>query len=103
MRSFDVVALIHDDESLAEKIQEDRPEIMAQIRFGIEEELAYTLRDIFIRRTQLFFRAGDQGLGAIDRVATYMKKNLDWDDIRVEKEKEEYRTEVDRSRSWQKE
>ena len=103
MRSFDVVAMIHDDESLAAKIQDDRPEIMAQVRFGIEEELAYTLRDIFVRRTQLFFRAGDQALGAMDRVASYMMQQLDWDDVRLEKEKEEYRKEVARSRAWQKE
>ena len=54
MRSFDVVSLIEDEEHLSEKIQEDRPEIMAQVRFGIDEGWLFPLRDIFIRRTQLF-------------------------------------------------
>ena len=43
MRSFDVVSLIEDEEHLSEKIQEDRPEIMAQVRFGMDEELAFFL------------------------------------------------------------
>lgn len=101
MRSFDVVDLIQDDEQLAEKIQEGRPEIMAQVRFGIDEELAFSLRDIFIRRTQLFFRAHDQGLGAVDRVAQYMAQKLNWNDETTNKEIDAYHLEVNRSRAWQ--
>ena len=79
------------------------PEIMAQIRFGIDEELAFSLRDIFIRRTQLFFRAHDQGLGSVDRVAQYMAQRLDWNEERIKKEIELYHLEVHRSRAWQEE
>ena len=103
MRSFDVVDLIQDDERLSEKIQEDRPEIMAQIRFGIDEELAFSLRDIFIRRTQLFFRADDQGLRSVERVAHYMAQRLNWNEERIKKEIEVYHLEVHRSRAWQEE
>ena len=103
MRSFDVVDLIKEDDRLSEKIQEDRPEIMAQVRFGIDEELAFSLRDIFIRRTQLFFRAHDQGLSAVERVAGYMAERLSWNEDTIQKEKEAYYLEVNRSRAWQEE
>ena len=103
MRSFDVVSLIEDEEHLSEKIQDDRPEIMAQVRFGMDEELAFSLRDIFIRRTQLFFRAHDQGLGSAERVAQYMAQRLGWNEETIQKEIEAYHLEVDRSRAWQEE
>jgi len=103
MRSFDVVELIHQDDTLKERILPERPEIMAQVPFAIAEELANTLRDVFIRRTQIFFRAQDQGLSAVDRVAGYMGSTLNWDEERMEKEKQEYIAEVERSRAWQEE
>ena len=103
MRSFDVMDLIKSEEALADRIQEDRPEIMAQVRFGMDEELAFSVRDIFIRRTQLFFRAEDQGLGSLDHVAQYMAQKLGWNEETIEKEKEAYRVEVQRSRAWQEE
>ena len=75
--------------------------IMAQIPFAVQEEVAHTLRDVFIRRTQIFFRAHDQGLSAVDRVASYMGTLLGWDESRIALEKNEYIAEVERSRAWQ--
>ena len=95
--------LIQEDDALQERILPDRPEIMAQIPFAITEELANTLRDVFIRRTQIFFRAHDQGLSAVDRVAGYMATLLHWDEERIEQEKQAYIAEVERSRAWQDE
>ena len=69
----------------------------------MDEELAFSLRDIFIRRTQLFFRAHDQGLGSAERVAQYMAQRLGWNEETIQKEIEAYHLEVDRSRSWQEE
>ena len=103
MRAFDVVDQIQDDSMLKERILPERPEIMAQVLFAMEEEIAHTVRDILIRRTQIFFRAQDQGLSIVNKVATYMGSILNWDADRIESEKREYIAEVERSRAWQEE
>ena len=102
MRSIDVVELLDKDERLADRILEDRPEIMAQVHFAMEKEIALTVRDVLIRRTQIFFRDSNQGLDCVDRVVDYMARYLNWDESQKTREKEEYLREVERSRAWRK-
>ena len=103
MRSFDVIELINEDGSLADKIIDERPEIMAQVRFAVEQEICWTIRDVLIRRTQIFFRDAKQGLDCVERVGSYMAKLLDWNEEQRQKEEEAYIEEVQRSRAWQDE
>ncbi len=86
--------------TLCEPIIEGRPEIMAQVDFGVDEELAATVSDIMIRRTQIFFRDIDQGLGAAEKVASRMAALIGWDDEERQRWIEEYRAEVALSRRW---
>ena len=46
-----------------------RIEVLAQVDWAVNEELAGTVSDVMIRRTQLFYRDRDQGLGAAEAVA----------------------------------
>ena len=101
MRSFDVIELINEDGTLADKIIDDRPEIMAQVRFAIEQEISWTIRDVLIRRTQIFFRDTKQGMDCVERVGAYMAKILGWNDVQRQKEQEAYIEEVQRSQAWQ--
>ena len=55
-----------------------RPEILAQVDHSVEVELAATVRDFFIRRTQVYFRDRDQGLTAVEAVAARMRELLGW-------------------------
>ena len=57
MRALAIAERCADDASLAAPLVEGRPEILAQVDWGIDEELAATVSDILIRRTQLFYRA----------------------------------------------
>ncbi len=86
--------------AMAERLVAGRPEIVAQIDWAVEEELAAQVSDVMIRRTQLFYRDHDQGLGALDTVAARMQELLDWTDEEREASVADYRADVARSRRW---
>jgi len=80
-----------------------RPEIRGQIGWAVRREFALTVTDFMARRTQLFFRDVDQGLGALDLVAERMGALLGWSDDERRASGEGYRIEVERSRQWRAE
>ncbi len=100
MRGIQVAKRVAGDAALAERLVPGRPEILAQVDWAIDEELAATCVDLMIRRTQLFYRDLDQGLGAIDKVAERMAKKLGWDDAKRAAEAQAYRDEVALARRW---
>lgn len=100
MRGLDVARRVAADPALAEPLVEGRPEVLAQVDAAVEEELAKTVSDVMIRRTQLYFRDLDQGLGATEKVADRMAKLLGWDAERKTREVYAYQAEVARSRAW---
>jgi glycerol-3-phosphate dehydrogenase len=102
-RGADVARRAAQDQRLLAPITADRPEILAQVDHAVEVELASTLRDVLVRRTQVFFRAADQGLSGLARVAERMAELLGWDAARRESEEHAYATEVALSRQWQQE
>jgi glycerol-3-phosphate dehydrogenase len=103
MRALELARLCLATPSLTEPIIPGRVEIMAQVDFGVHEELAASVTDIMLRRTQIFFRDYDQGLGAVDKVATRMAHLIGWSDDEKQKSLDDYRAEVTRSRRWKEE
>lgn len=103
MRAPELARLVADDAGLAEPITEGRPEILAQIDWGVTQELAATVTDILLQRTQIYYKAEDQGVGAVRRVAQHMAELLDWDDQTVDEQIERYCRDVELSRRWQQE
>jgi glycerol-3-phosphate dehydrogenase len=100
MRGVDVAALAAGDQALAARLVPGRPEILAQVDFAVNIELAATVRDVLCRRTQLFFRDADQALGCCEVVAERMALLLGWDAQRTTSEVLRYQEEVGRSRRW---
>ncbi len=100
MRALELAERVVEDPSQAELLVDGRPEIMGQVDFAVEKELAATLSDIMIRRTQLFYRDHDQGLGAMSKITARLAKLLDWNETRCNQELEYYQREVSRSRQW---
>ncbi len=100
MRGLEIAARVKEDPSLAAPLVEGRPEILAQVDFAVEEELAVTVEDVLLRRTQIFYRDADQGLGIAPRVAGRMGDLLGWDAATREAQVEAYRETVMRSRRW---
>jgi glycerol-3-phosphate dehydrogenase len=100
MRALDIAREMARDARLAERLVEGRPEVMAQVDWAVREELAATVCDVLVRRTQLFYRDVDQGLGAAPSVAARMGEILGWDDATRARELARYRDEVARAREW---
>ncbi len=103
MRALEIGKRCAEDPAQREPIIEGRREIMAQVDWGVEEELAATVADIMIRRTQIFFRDYDQGLGAAEKVATRMATLIGWSAEEKKRRIDEYRAEVALSRRWRDE
>ena len=100
-KGIDIAHLVAERRELAERLDSERPEILAQVEYALSKEIAYTVRDVLIRRTQIFFRDHDQGLGCCERVAEYMAQHLGWTPDIMAQEIDEYKAEVERSRQWQ--
>jgi glycerol-3-phosphate dehydrogenase len=100
MRALELAQLCAATPSLTKPIVPGRVEIMAQVDFGVREELAASVTDIMLRRTQIFFRDHDQGLGAVDEVATRMAHLIGWSDDEKQKSIDDYKAVVARSRRW---
>ncbi|MCA9582513.1 MAG: glycerol-3-phosphate dehydrogenase [Myxococcales bacterium] len=100
MRSLDVADLCANRRDLAVPICDGRVEILAQVHFAVTMEMATKVSDVMIRRTQLFYRDHDQGLGGVEAVARVMADILGWDGPRTAQEIEEYQQDVALSRKW---
>jgi glycerol-3-phosphate dehydrogenase len=100
MRALELAELCAATPSLTEPIVPGRVEIMAQVDFGVREELAASVTDIMLRRTQIFFRDYDQGLGAVDKVAARMDHLIGWSDEEKQESVDDYKATVARSRRW---
>lgn len=100
MRGIDVARLAAADPKLAELLIPGRPEILAQVDHAVRKEMAASVSDVLMRRTQIYYRDRDQGLGAVEKVAARMAELLAWTGERQEGEMEAYRAEVALSRRW---
>jgi glycerol-3-phosphate dehydrogenase len=100
MRGLEIAAQCRDHRELAAPLVEGRPEGVAQVDWAVEHELACTINDFMVRRTQLYYRDHDQGLGAAELAASRMAPLLGWDDEQREAEIQAYRDEVASSRAW---
>ncbi len=99
-RGIDIGESLSEQEGRMERLVEARPEVMGIVDWAVTKELACTLEDVMVRRTQLFFRDVDQGLGAAPRIADRMASLLEWSSERRDQELLSYQEEVQRSRQW---
>jgi glycerol-3-phosphate dehydrogenase len=63
----------------ARRLIDDLPYTFGELRYGVRAELAVTLADLFMRRTQLAFRTRDHGMGVAEPVAREIGPLLGWD------------------------
>jgi glycerol-3-phosphate dehydrogenase len=103
MRALEVARLCAQDPTLLEPIVPGRVEIMAQVDFGVQEELAASVSDIMVRRTQIFFRDERQGLGSVEKVADRMAKLIGWSEDEKQRSIDDYKAEVALSQKWREE
>ncbi len=85
--------LIDKNEKLKERIAEDRPHILAEIIYIVENEMCHTLSDFLLRRTQLQL-IDNQALDCAEKIAVEMGKLLMWDKKRQKEEIENYKKDI---------
>ena len=85
---------------LAARMLEDLPYIWAQVVHAAREEMALSVTDVMVRRTQIFYRDPRQGLSVVNRVAQIMARELGWRRGETLRQIVEYQTFVERSRTW---
>lgn len=100
MRGIDIARRVAADPALGEPLVAGRPEIVALVGWALDEEMAASVSDVLVRRTQLYYRDPDQGLGCAERVATLMQQGLGWTDEQRAASLGAYRDEVAASRRW---
>lgn len=79
-RADKVASLIAGDPSLARVVTERLPYTMGDLRYAIENEMAFTLSDLMMRRTRIAFETRDHGIGVAARVAQSMAQFAAWDE-----------------------
>ncbi len=103
MRGLDLARMAAADPELGKRLVHDRPEIVAQVDWSVNFELAHTPSDFFVRRSRLYYRHGDQGLDALPVVADRMGQLLGWDKSTRDEMVQRYRDDVAASRAWKSE
>jgi len=92
----DVWALAEQDSALAARIEPSRPYLLAELRWAVERELAFTLADLLVRRIPIAFETRDHGRAAARRVGPLVGGWLDWSASQLGVELERYDAEIER-------
>jgi glycerol-3-phosphate dehydrogenase len=74
----EILELIADDASLAERLIPDLPYIKAEILHAATHEGALSVEDVLLRRTRISFEATDSGAEAAQEVAKIIGEELGW-------------------------
>ena len=100
---WDAVArLCASDPAYSERMVADQPILTGEVAHAISEEGALTIEDVLVRRTDLFFKAHDQGLECLEATADIAASLMGWDEARRTQEMEHYRDIVALSRRFRR-
>lgn len=100
MKAIEIGRLIRDVPALARPIVNGRHEVYAQVDWAVREELARTISDVLVRRTQIFYRDAEQGLEILEELSHHMATLLNWNEERRCQDISAYEHRVDLSRRW---
>jgi glycerol-3-phosphate dehydrogenase len=79
---YKILSYIEEDVIFAELVSEQPPIIAAEVIHGVREEMANTLMDVLVRRTELG-SFGHPGTSTLEKCAGLLAKELGWDDQRI--------------------
>ena len=95
-----VAALCESDTSLGGPVDDDLPDIWAEVVFAVRCEHARTVEDVLRRRLSVFRNGREQGLPASARVATLLAQELKSDVSQQAVWRAQYEAAVALSRRW---
>jgi glycerol-3-phosphate dehydrogenase len=88
--------LVAGDNSLSERIVDDLPYTIAELRYGVSNEMALTLSDLLMRRTRVAFETADHGLSAAAKVLDRVASFAGWDNYQKRAQIDAYTDDVAR-------
>ena len=89
----EVLQLIEEEPSWGERLCPHRPEIAAQVIYGVKREMVRSSADFLLRRTGVGL-AACRGLDCLERVAHMIGEQLGWDPQRIEEDMADYRAKI---------
>jgi glycerol-3-phosphate dehydrogenase len=92
----EILDLTKDDPHLRAPIVEDSPSVLAEVVYGIREEMAASIEDILARRTGLQFYSWKQARAAAPAVGAIMARELGWSPGQQKAAVEEYVNKINR-------
>jgi glycerol-3-phosphate dehydrogenase len=92
----EVLEPIVKNSTLSERLIENLPYLKAEILYAVTHEGARSVDDVLSRRTRIAFEASDQGLSALEDVATLIASPLGWNAADKKSSIKEYRELVER-------
>ncbi|GBD11449.1 Aerobic glycerol-3-phosphate dehydrogenase [bacterium HR23] len=92
-RSAEIALLVAREPSLAEPLCPHHPDILAQVRYAVQQEWALTPGDFLLRRT-LIGLSPCRGLDALDKVVSEMGRALGWSPAEAQCQREGYLQEI---------
>lgn len=84
------------DQSLARRLSDELPYLLAEIPYAVEREMAYTFSDILLRRTHVAFETRDHGKAIARRIAPLVSVLLGWSDEEQLRQLADYDADVER-------
>jgi len=88
-RSSEVLAMAGDDKSSLRPLSPGGPDILAQVRHAVQNEICMTTSDFMLRRSAVGLRK-DLGTDAVPSVADEMQKLMGWSDNEKQRQMQEY-------------
>lgn len=91
------------ERELQEPIDPESEEIMAQVAYAVEAEMARSTADVLLRRTGVGL-SSSQGVAAVEKVARFIGRRLGWDESAIRQDMDAYLRMVSLMReAWRKE
>ncbi len=92
----EVLDLTKDNPRLRAPIVEDSPSVLAEVVYGVREEMATSIEDILARRTGLQFFSWEQARAAAPAVGTIIAREFGWSPGQQKDAVEEYVNKINR-------
>jgi glycerol-3-phosphate dehydrogenase len=91
-----VWALVEENPALATPVVPSHPDIVAELLYAVQHEMALTLSDLLIRRLHVAFETHDHGAAAAPAAARVVAPLLDWSAEHIDAELARYQRDVGR-------
>ena len=92
----EVLDLTKDNSGLKDSLAVGSPSVLAEVVYGVREEMATSIEDILARRTGLQFFSWEQARAAAPAVGAIMARELGWSPGQQKDAVEEYVNKINR-------